>query len=466
MYCANCGNPLADGARFCPRCGRSADVPSRLTTFAQGPTGPPGTPPGSPQTGGGMFGPPRGSGSSPVKWVAIAAAAVVLVAVAAAATIILLERGDEPVAVSTSTSLQPSSTTSEPGPQVSSTSSLPATTVSTGAITTSTQSVLGPPGDSAGEWVEVQIPGVPSGTYDIAISDQAFAYVTYAGGKPRLFAHLFETAETVELPVASGSKTVGGLDLDGLLLVWREASYNADHEVTAAHVFALRLPDGPRTEVVSDLKAGYPQVAGPVVAWSLFDTWPANPEEFSLVRIQAANVDEYGRPTGAAAELVSGALASLLGDSVWSYSLSPKHLSWETHEAIDTFDPGTYVMDFETMQPSIVSPEAFAGSIGDGTLVYQEAGQIKLLDLANGGTEVLDTQGLFPAAGPTYAVYYRPKNNGDWQILARGFTGAYEQVLAGSTGEPPWFLPPPVASPNRLAFIARDKVRVFLWEPK
>jgi hypothetical protein len=398
-------------------------------------------------------------------WVAIAAAAVVIVALAVAIPIILLERGDQALVTSTETTVALSSTTSSE--RTTTTELLTSTTSSTEESTTTTAATLpGPPGDSAGHWVEKKVPGVPVDTSDFAISDQVFAYVKYAGGRPRLFAYLFETGETLQIPVQSGVSGVGGLDLDGPLLVWREVTCDADNEVVEADLYACRLPSGPKTLVVSDLKLGYPRVAGSLVAWTLIDTWAPRPDELALIRIWGAGVDERGRPTGAAAELVSGALAYIMGDSVWSYSLSPTHLSWETHEAIDTFDPGTYVMDFEDMQPSIVSPEAFSGSLGDKVLVYQEAGQLKLLDLVDGETRVLDTQGLLPSAAPTYAAYYRSTRSGDCQVVARGFTGSYEQILAGRTGEVPECLPAISTSPHRLAFMAEGKVRTLVWQPE
>jgi len=312
--------------------------------------------------------------------------------------------------------------------------------------------------------VESKVPGQLYGVYDLAVSDQAVAYVKYTGGRPRLFAYLFASDQTVEVPVTADSAAVGGLDLEGLLLVWQEIKLGPASEVAEARIYSRRLPDGSKTMLVSDPTCGMPRVAGTVVTWTYTGPWPPNPEELALIRIEAAAVDEAGEPTGAAAELVDGALAYSMGDSVWSYSLSSTHVSWETHEAIGTFDPGTYVMDFETMQPTIVSPEAFAGSLGGNTLVYQEAGQIKLLDLSDGQTGLLDTQGTFPSAAPTYAAYFRSTRDSDWQVVARGLTGAYEQVLAASTGEPPWFLPPISVSPHRLAFVVGDRARVFVWQ--
>ncbi len=407
------------------------------------------------------------AGFSAAAWVAMTGAVVVVVALAVAAAVVVVERRGSSETSSSTTSVASSTATTHAASTA--TTSGPTTTSPTtteAPTTATTTAVPGPAGDSAGKWVETRVPGLPAGIYDLAVSDQAVAYVKYTAGRPRLFVYLFAVDQTVEIPVGADSAAVGGLDLDGLLLVWQEIKLGPTREVAEARIYSRRLPDGPKRQLVSDPTCGMPRVAGTVVAWTSTSPWPPNPEEMALIRIEAAAVDEAGEPTGAAAELVDGALAYSIGDSVWSYGLSSTHLSWETHEAIGTFDPGTYVMDFETMQPTIVSPEAFAGSLGEDKLVYQEAGQIKLLDLADGEIRLLDTQGLFPSAAPTYAAYFRSTRDSDWQVVARGLTGAYEQVLAASTGEPPWFLPPISTSPHRLAFVVGERARVFVWQPE
>ncbi len=479
MYCSECGKQMPEGAKFCSACGAPAktSVAATGTGSAVGsapggmPAAPGSAPPTPPPTGvtrGAAGGGPAGAagaggGPSTVTWVAVAAIAAVVIALAVAIPLIVVyggESGDSTTTESvpaTTTTVSATTTTAPP----SSTTSGPTTSETTPSTTATTTPA--PPGDSAGSWVEESIPGVPAGTFDIAVSDEAFAYVTYEGSEPKLSAYLFAEDRTLTIPV--DSMVAGGPDLEGHLLVWREADYDADNEITEAHIFAYRLPDGPKVEVVSDTKLGYPQVAGSVVAWTLIDTWTDSPDEFALISIWGAAIDQAGQPAGAAGQLVPAALASIQGDSSWSYSLSPTHLSWETHESIDVYDPGTYVLDFDSMQPRIVSPLAFNDSIGGDTLVFREGGgtKIQMADLATGEITDLDTKGDYPSAGPTYAAYFRAKSGGDWQVVARGFTGAYEQVLVDSTGDPPWFLPAIATSAHRIVFVVGDTVRAFVW---
>ena len=54
-------------------------------------------------------------------------------------------------------------------------------------------------------------------------------------------------------------------------------------------------------------------------------------------------------------------------------------------------------------------------------------------DLATGQTREIDPMGDFATAGPTYVAYYRTDQTGEvwtWDIVAKGYSGGYEQVLA------------------------------------
>jgi hypothetical protein len=78
----------------------------------------------------------------------------------------------------------------------------------------------------------------------------------------------------------------------------------------------------------------------------------------------------------------------------------------------------------------------------------------------------LDPRGDFPTAAPTYAAYFRPvEANGqtEFEIVARGYEGAYEQVLATASLDP-YFLPRIGAAGRHIAFILDDTVRLFEWQ--
>jgi hypothetical protein len=79
----------------------------------------------------------------------------------------------------------------------------------------------------------------------------------------------------------------------------------------------------------------------------------------------------------------------------------------------------------------------------------------------------LDASADFATAAPTYAAFFRPKVSGSgtvWAVVARGYKGAYEQVLLDDTGSPPWLLSPVAASAHRIAFAFGGKLHLFSWQ--
>ena len=87
-------------------------------------------------------------------------------------------------------------------------------------------------------------------------------------------------------------------------------------------------------------------------------------------------------------------------------------------------------------------------------------------DLGSGEITNLDPQGDFASAAPTFAAYFRPRQEGDltvYEIVARGYTGTYEQTL-GTQEDPPWLSPLISASANHVAFIVAGTVHVFEWQ--
>ena len=280
----------------------------------------------------------------------------------------------------------------------------------------------------------------------------------------RLFAYTFDSGQTVQLP--TDAQTAGSVDIDGLLAVWREASYDADNNVTEAHIYAFLLPQGPRVEVASGTRVASPLVSGSTITWTEGGPWSTSPDEYWDIAIKGASVDEQGRPTGASGTLVESAIASVIGDSTWTYSLSGSYLAWEQHTAAGGLDAGSYMMDLGEMQPWLIDGEAWQPSLDNNRVAFARDG-IEIAEFATGDSRQVDAAGTFPTAAPTYVAYFRPTPAGDgttWAVAARGLTGSYEQVLLEDTGAPPWFLAPVATSANRIAFVIDGVLRLFQWQ--
>jgi hypothetical protein len=166
-------------------------------------------------------------------------------------------------------------------------------------------------------------------------------------------------------------------------------------------------------------------------------------------------------------QLVSSAVAPIMGDATWSYSLGKTFLAWEQAVAVGGLDIGTYVLNLmtPTAEPRLIGADAWRPSIGADKLVYWENG-LKFLDLATGEKREIDPKGDFPTAASSFAAYFRPIESGDgttYEIVARGLTGGYEQVL-GKQADPPWLSPTIAASGTHVAFVAGDALHVFEWK--
>lgn len=442
MYCSNCGSQLPDDARFCKECG--ASTPGRE------PVAPP--PPAGGRSGG------RGI------WIAIAAIGIVVIALAIALPLILLLGND----ATTGETVSASSTTLATTPPTSeqTTTSTEATTQTTAAAssTTTSEAAAAIPGDSAGGWIETNVSGLDQAVNEVAVSDEALLFQTSDSGGNRLFAYTFGSGQTVQLP--TDAQTAGWIDIDGLLAVWREASYDADNNVTEAHIYAFLLPEGPRLEVASGARVASPQVSGSTITWTEGGPWSTSPDEYWDISIKGASVDEQGQPTGASGTLVESAMASVIGDSTWTYSLSGSYLAWEQHTAAGGLDAGSYMMDLGEMQPWLIDSEAWQPSLDNNRVAFTRNG-IEVAEFATGDSRQVDAAGNFPTAAPTYVAYFRPTPAGDgttWAVVARGLTGSYEQVLLEDTGAPPWFLAPVATSANRIAFVIDGVLRLFQWQ--
>ncbi len=449
MRCSNCGAPIADNVRFCPSCGVQVGEPTQITQVRPQPTTPLTPPPSGPHV---QYIPPSETGAQPpvgpnrtLMWVGVAAGVVLLIALAV--LIPLLLRGGGGGGLTTTTE--------------GTTSTLAPTTTVTVAPTT-TVPVAGPVGDSVGSWVEISVPGGPWAAQEVAVSDEALLIVTPSAAGYKLSAVMLETSDVVTI---SQSEALFGVDLDGLLAVWWEASgWNAGTEkYTNQYIKSCLLPGTAKNTIAtggSD-RIGMPQVASGVVTWVVSAPWVTNPEEYWAERIMAAKINGSGAATGAATTLVPAALAFALGDSSWQYSLSGSRVTWEHSTTAEGYDIGTHVMRTDKTGHRWMGEDAWRPSLWGDMLVYQD-GSLQVDNLATESTRLLDPSGDFAAAGPTFAAYYKPSSSGSF-LVARGYTGAHEQTL-DEIGQPPYFAPIISVSPKYIAYAHEEQLHLFEWQ--
>ena len=520
MFCKACDSLLPEGAGFCVNCGapveKAATLPVGIPAAApvDSPVGSPvdqhteirpgrevtrgpalvpppppifspppppvfNPPPPTPPTYGGSYAQPDSAGypsqvppspgaygAPPSRtsrlglWLGIAAAVIVLAGAGVAVWQLVLAKHHTvtttpTIVKTTSTTVLASSTTSASSP----------TTPTTGATSTTLAPTAGSPGDSLGEWVEMNIPGLPSGAYAVAVSDQALLVDRKAGNGYELYAYMFDTKQTVRLAIDASE--FSSEDIDGNIAVWWEGDYNEDTgEYSNEHIYAYPLPNGPKVEIAGGGSSVlYPQISGSWVTWAQEEPFADNPEEYSLRHIYGVTIDSQGAPQDDPVELVPEATAYIQGDYGWSYSLSGTHLAWENATTVGAFDPGIYRMDLESRQPVIVGSEVWRPSLGGDTLVYTDAGLVTM-SADGGAAKTLDPLGDFATAASTFAAYFRSIDNAGtttYQIVARGFTGAYEQVLGEQT-DAPWLSAVIAASDHHVAFITGETARVFEWQ--
>jgi hypothetical protein len=451
MKCGYCGSPASEGLRFCSSCGAplGQTPPSQQTTVQTSVSSVPTTtqqrvqyiPPEEPLS------PPPGPDRT-LLWIGIAAAAVLIIALAV--LIPLLLRGGDEVTPLTSTT------------GATSTTLAPATT--TTVAPTTTIPVAGPVGDSPGSWTEVSVPGGPWAAQEVAVSDEALLIVTTVAAGYKLSAVMLDSGEVVTV---SQSEALFGVDLDGLLAVWWEASgWDATTETYANQYIRSRLlPSGAKRTIVSGgpTRMGMPQVAQPWVTWVLSEPWATSPDEYWTERIMGTKVDGSGSQLGSPVTMVPSALAFALGDSGWQYSLSGTSLAWQHGTTAEGYDVGTHVMHTDTSGHQWIGADAWRPTLWEDLLVYQD-GSLKVTDLAADETRVIDPSGDFATAGPTFAAYYKPSSSGSY-LVARGYGGAHEQTL-DELSQPPYFCPVASVSDNYIAYAFEEQIRLFKWQPE
>ena len=216
------------------------------------------------------------------------------------------------------------------------------------------------------------MPGVMAPAVAAALSNDVLAVQVRTEDGFGLRARLFATGETFELPVGDGD--VGGVDVDDMTVVWWEGSYDeATFSYVDQHIYAYRLPDGPKIGVAGGEKnVGYPQIAGSWLTWVEGSPWEELPEEYWRMPVFGSLLDSEGRPIGDPTRLVPSAVTSIIGDAGWSYSLSEDFLAWEQAAEVDGVASGTHVLDLGTNETQAIGSQAWRPSIRADTLVYWE----------------------------------------------------------------------------------------------
>jgi hypothetical protein len=448
MNCGYCGRPVPEDHRFCPACGAPVgQTPQSQQTLAQTSVRP--VAPGgqqhvqylSPDEAGST--PPRGP-NRPMFWAGIAAAAVLVIALAVLIPILVTGRGDDSA---TTTTVAASTTTLAP-------------TTTTLAATTTT--LAGAAGDSKGTWAEVTVPDGPWKATEVAISEDALLIVTSISSGNKLSAIMLGSGQVVKL---SQSQVISGVDIQGRVAVWWEASGWDATTQTYAHQYirSCLLPGGTKKTIASGgptPRMGLPQVSRSAVSWVQSTPWADDPEEYLAESIMLSDIDQSGAAVGAPRTLVPTALAFTLGDSSWQYSLSPSWVTWENGTTFESFGPGTHVIHTDGSGHQSVGEEAWRPSLWGDLLVYQD-GSLKVRDLTSGDIRAIDPSGDFATAGPTFAAYYRPSDTGSF-LIVRGYIGSHEQTL-GNLAQPPYFCPLVSVSETHIAYAFENKVHVFAW---
>ncbi len=306
------------------------------------------------------------------------------------------------------------------------------------------------------------LPGLP---LFASLSDEALLVLTGDSGSYKLIAHLFASGVTYELPAGGGD--MWSIDIDGNMAVWWEGTVDdTTASYTDQRIYSYQLPDGPKIEIASgDRSGGYPQTAGAWLTWVESGPWSENPDEYWKMTIIGALLDANGEPVDEPTVLVPSAIAFVLGDSGWQYSLSNRFLVWEQGAEADGLDIGSYVLDLGTLEIQHLGTQAWRPTLGDDIVVYSDEG-LRWRDLSTGESGLIDESGDFAAAAPTFVAYHRfvEEGEGRYEIVARGYNGDHEQTLH-EQADAPWLAAPISVARTRVAFLAGGFLHVFQWEP-
>lgn len=428
VNCPHCGQSVPEDASFCRNCGGA--IP---------PYGSPGAPP------------PSSSGNRTLIIVlAVIVAALVLMTGVAAAFFVVRR------SVSTTSSSFTVVTESPPSTTVDGD-----TTEPTDAATTTTEAV----DLASGQWVDTTVPQPPGESFAVAVSDEYLVINADSG----LYAYsLADKGELIKID--SSGTDAGSPTLDGSLLAWWEGSYNeTSSEFVDMAIYAKRLPDGDRVEVVPyDRAPSYPQLSNGYLTWIQGSPDPGTQDsEVWHYPIFGVPVDTSGAPQGEPDLLTSAPRAYTIGDATWSYSLSGTWLAWEQQQEAEGLAAGVQLMDLKSGETrQLGASGAGRPSISGNVVVFRTEG-LQALDLEQDRQWTIDPSGDWPVTTQDLVVYLWPVE-GDtpaWNIVIRSLTSDVERVI-GTQTTPPWLSAPLAASNRHIAFVGDDgSVKLFEWQP-
>lgn len=433
MNCPQCGRPVATDAVFCRNCGGAL--------WSAEPEGAPS--PGAP--------PPRTSGNRTLIIVLAALVGALVLVTGAAAAFFIVNRSE-----STSSSNLTEVTEAPP------TSTLDGeTTESTEAATTTTEAVE----MSAGSWVDTPVPQPPGESYAVAVSDE-FLVISADSG---LYAYsLVDKGGLIK--ISTSGTDAGSPTLDGTLLAWWEGSYDETSYVFVDQaIYAMRLPDGERVEVVPyDRAPAYPQLSNGYLTW--IQGSPESGSEDSEIwqyPIYGVPVDEAGAPQGEPDLLTSAPRAYTIGDATWEYSLSGTWLAWEQQQEAEGLAVGVQLMDLQSGEIRRLGGEGAGRPSISGDMVAFHADTLEALDLSQDRQRTIDPEGDWPVTTPDFVIFLRSAEDDSpgWNIVLRSLTSDLERVI-GTQTTPPWLSAPVAASQRHVAWVGDDgSVKLVEWQP-
>ena len=307
---------------------------------------------------------------------------------------------------------------------------------------------------------------IPEGAYSVKVSDDTLLIETNSGSGYGLVAYPLGSDVYITVPISG--KVPADADIGGQIVVWRDGAENENfYDYVDTSVHAYLLPSGPAIDIAQGQNTvTSPQVDGRWISWAEHEPSDFNPEEYWYEHIFLQEIDASGTPAGAPIEFVSSAPAYKFGDSGWYYSMSDGYVAWEEAVPNRATDAGSYAGAIgEGNMPQKLGEEAWRPSLGGSTVVYWD-GRLMATDLATQRTWEVDSMGDYATAAPTYAVYARPSATSEeltYEIVARGYEGAYEQVLL-TTQQDPYFMTPFAVAGSHIAVLLDDGLHVYEWQ--
>jgi len=213
---------------------------------------------------------------------------------------------------------------------------------------------------------------------------------------------------------------------------------------------------------------GFPLVSEGYVTWLDGHESADNPEEYWTLPIYGARISADGDLAGDPELLVEDPQAYMLGDSTWTYDLSPKYLAWEDHAPTAGGEAGTWVMDRHSGARTFLGPITWRPSLSGTAISFVGEDGLHVRDLNSGEDRLIDPEGDWATLTPEFVVYLRGDygaNESAWDIVTVGLDGSDERVVGRQT-TPPWLDTTLSASPGHVAFVDDDGIpHVFELQP-